>query len=165
MSKIMKMSLLEKQLNKFRPKWKERAKRRKSLWHLPKIIISFFLLVVAWFVLFKGMWEIHVFVYPEHYGRLNEFWGKGLDIKAFISSFLMVVPLFLPAMGIAFIVTNAIFWLIPPARVVFEKEAAGDRNLTFIGATSGMAKVFVKYLIPIGLGLSLLGTLTLSNLH
>jgi len=156
--------ILEKQLNKYRPGWRERANRRKSFWHLPKVILSFVLLGVVWYLLFKVMWEMHVYAYPEHQGHLDMFWKEGLSLEAFVSSFLLLIPLFLPAMGVAFVVTNGLFWLIPPARKVFEKEADGDSEMTFIGATSGLAAILLKYLLPIGLGLSMLGALTLSSM-
>lgn len=156
--------LVEKSLNKNRPGWKERAKRRKSLWHLPKVVMSFIIMGFTWYALFMGMWKIHLVVYPEHAGHISEFWNKGASIKAFASSFLLAMPLFLPAIGLSFIVVNILFWLIPPARIVFEKEAAGDNEMTFGGATSDLAKVFVKILLPIGFSLSLVGALTLSNL-
>jgi len=155
------MRLLEKVLDKHRPGWRERGIRRKSIWHLPKILASFILLGVIWYLLFRCMWEIHLIVYPGHEGYLGEFWQEGISLKSFISSFLMIIPLFLPAMGASFILVNLIFWFIPPARKAFECEAAGDREMTFNRATSALSKVFVKYLLPIGLGLSLLGRLRL----
>ncbi len=110
------------------------------------------------------MWQIHLIAYPNHVGHLNEFWSEGIGFKSFVSSFLIAMPLFLPAMGASFILINLLFGFIAPARKIFEKEAAGDKEMTFFGATSGLIKVFFKYLLPIGLGLSLIGALTLSNL-
>lgn len=97
-------------------------------------------------------------------GLLNEFWTEGIGLKSFISSFLTVMPLFLPAMGASFILTNLVFWHIAPIRKIFEKEAAGNKEMTFSGATTGLFKMFYKYLFPIGLGLSLIGALTLSKI-
>ena len=156
--------LFEKVLNKYRPGWKERAARRKSLWHLPKVIMSFIVMGFVWYALFIGMWRVHLIVYPEHAGHISEFWNKGASLKAFLSSFLLAIPLLLPAIGLSFIIVNIVFWFIPPARKVFENESAGDIEMTFVGSTSGIARVFAKYLLPIGFGLSLLGALTLSNL-
>lgn len=126
--------------------------------------MSFIMLFVLWYLFFRTMWQIHLIVYPNHVGLLNEFWGEGIGFKSFISSFLMAIPLFLPAMGASFILTNFLFWYIVPARRIFEKEAAGNKDMTFSGATTGLIKVFYKYLLPIGLGLSLIGTLTLSSI-
>ncbi len=158
------MKLTEKILNKYRPGWKERSKRRESLWHIPRIILSFIVMGFAWHALFLLMWHVHLIVHPEHIGHISEFWSQGITLKAFISSFLLVIPLFLPAMGLSFIIVNILFWFIPPARVVFKREAAGDEEMTFIGATSSLLRVFTRYLFPIGIGLSFLGALTLSNL-
>ena len=158
------MKLVEKILNKYQPGWKERAEQRKSLWHLPKVILSFIFIGFAWYIFFMGMWQLHLIVYPEHTGLIKNFWSEGISLKAFLSSFLLAMPLFLPATGVSLITINILFWFIPPARVVFENEAAGHKKMTFIGATSGLLIVLGKYLIPIGFGLSLLGALTLSSL-
>lgn len=156
--------LCEKVLNKYRPGWKERASRRKSLWHLPRVIISFIVMGFIWYALFYVMWHVHLIAYPEHTGQIGEFWNKGISLKSFLSSFLLVMPLFLPALGLSFIIVNIIFWFIPPAKKLFENEAGGEIEMTFIGTTSDLVRVVVKYMLPIGLGLSLLGALTLSNL-
>lgn len=161
----MNIRFLEKTADRARPGWRERSRRRKSLWHLPKILVSFIFLGAIWYFLFKGLWEIHLFVYPVHAGHLGEFWQKNISFRSFLSSFLLVLPLFLPAMGASFILANLIFWLIPPARKAFQREAAGDGEMTFSGATAALWKMLVKYFVPIGIGLSLLGALTLSSLH
>ena len=158
------MRHIEKTLNKFWPDWRERSFRRISFWHLPKIIMSFVLLFVLWYLLFRTMWQIHLITYPKHVGLLNEFWSEGIGFKSFISSFLLAIPLFLPAIGASFILTNFLFWYIVPARRIFEKEASGNKDMTFSGATTGLIKLFYKYLLPIGLGLSLFGALTLTNI-
>lgn len=158
------MFLTKKLLDKFRPGWKERKKRQKSLWHLPKILIFFILFGIIWYALFIAMWNIHLNLYPQHEGHINEFWGEGISLKSFISSFLLLIPLFLPAMGISLIIVNIIFWFILPARKAFNKEASGDVQMTFYGATLGLIKVFLKYLAPIGFVLSILGAITLSSL-
>lgn len=156
--------ILPKVLDKLRPGWRKRQARRKTLWHLPKVIISIFGLGIFWYVLFIGMWQIHLFAYPEHTGHISEFWRKGVSLQSFLSSFLLAMPLFLPAMGLSFIIVNIIFWFIAPAKRAFENEASGDNEMTFIGATSKLIGITVKYLFPIGFSLSLVGALTLSSL-
>ena len=47
-----------------RPGWRERKARRKSLWHLPKVVLMFALLLGLWFVLFKLMWQVHLVLHP-----------------------------------------------------------------------------------------------------
>jgi len=150
-------------MDKYRKGWRERKTRRKSLWHLPKVLLSFVFIGIIWHYLFLGMWRIHLIFYPEHTNSLIKFWSSGISFKAFISSFLLVIPLFLPSIGLGFILINLIFWLLPKVRKTFEKEANKDPEMTFAGATSQLIKVFFKYLLPIGFGLSLLGALTLSS--
>lgn len=159
------MRIIEPIFDKVRPGWRNRSKQRRSIWHLPKVIISFLLMGICWYFLFRGMWEIHLMVHPRHVGRLGEFWQSGIGLKAFVSSFFLAIPLILPASGISFILTNFLFWMIPPTRKVFEIEAAGDDEMSFSGATAALLSLFIKYLFPIGIGLSLLGALTLSSLN
>src|SRR4029077_742715 len=83
---------------------------------------------------------VHVHFYPMHAGRLSEFWPGGLSTRAFISSFLMAMPLFFPAVVIAGLLSNIVMWLIPPARRVMEREAAGDPEMTFRGANTKLIK-------------------------
>ncbi len=136
----------------------------KSWWHLPKVFFIFTLLGVFWFGLFKIMWGVHIFFYPEHSNHLDLFWQEGLSFKSFISSFLLLIPLLLPAMGSAMIVTNGLLWLTPAARATFDREAKKLKKPSFLISTSDLLLLFVKYLLPIGIGLSLLGALTLINL-
>ena len=158
------MKRAEKYLDKYRPGWKQRADRKKSLWHLLKFLVSLPMLLIIWYILFIFMWQVHLIAFPEHTGQITGFWPKGLGIKAFISSFLLAMPLFFPAMGLSFVVINLIFWFIPPAREAFKREAAGDKEMTFLGATTGLLVISIKYLLPVGIGLSLVGALTLSSL-
>ena len=158
------MRHIGKTLKKNWPDWRERSLRQISFWHLPKIFISFVLLGLLWYLLFMAMWQIHLIAYPHHAGHLNEFWAEGISFNSFISSFLLVMPLFLPALGVSYILTNFLFWYIVPIRKKFEKEAAGNKEMTFSGATTRLARVLYKYLLPIGLGLSLIGSLTLSEI-
>jgi len=137
---------------------------KKSWWHLPRIIIMFTLLAAFWYLLFKGMWLVHTYFYPEHNNQLGLFWQTGLGIKSFLSSFLLAVPLFLPALGIALIVSNGLMWLILPARLAFQQEVKKLRTDDFLTSISSLTLVFVKYLLPIGIGLSLFGAVTLKNL-
>jgi hypothetical protein len=156
---------LKNHLQRYLSDSKQRSARRKSFWHLPRVLLSFIFLLLIWYLLFFGMWQVHVLVYPEHVGQVGRFWCEEAGTATFISSFLFLMPLFLPALGLAFILTNFIFFLIPPARKAFENEAGHDKEMTFAGATGRLAAVFVKYLLPIGIGLSLLGALTLSHLQ
>lgn len=157
-------SLVEVLLDKTRPGWRERHARRKSLWHLPTTILMFGLLGALWFLLFKAIWQVHLLWHPEHAGHLDEFWPKGIRPRPFLASALLVLPLFLPALGISLILSNLLFWFIGPARRAFEREAGGDPEMTFRGANR---KLFIALLIllPVGIGLSLIGAWLLIDLR
>jgi hypothetical protein len=151
-------------MDRVRPGWRERVSRRKSLWHLPKILLTFLLLGILWFALFQAMWDVHVFFYPQHNGHLHQFWNEGIGFRAFASSFILLMPLLFPSIGLSMLITNLILWCIPPARRTFEREAGKIKQMSFRGANKGLVRITFRYLLPIGLGLSLVGALTLSSL-
>ena len=132
--------LLQRAMDKWRPGWRERAAKRKSPWDFIGIVFGFVLFPVFWFYLFRAAWLLHVHLYPAHSGHLSEFWGAGISGRAFVSSFLMAMPLFLPALVGAFVLSNVVMWFVRPARRVMEKEAAGDPEMTFRGANIKLLK-------------------------
>lgn len=150
-------------MDALRPGWRERKARRKSLWHLPKIILMFALLFGLWFALFKIMWQAHLYLHPGQ-TEVGEFLPRGVHGIALAASLLLRLPLSLPAFGFALLGTNLLFWLIAPARRAFEQEAEGDPEMTFRDATSKLVRITILCLLPIGVGLSLLGA-WISNLR
>jgi hypothetical protein len=132
--------LIQRGMDKWRPGWRERAAKKKSPWDFIGILLGFVLLPVFWFYLFRAAWLLHVHFYPVHVGHLGEFWGGGISTRAFVSSFLMAMPLFWPALTAAFLASNVVMWFIHPARRVMEREAAGDPEMTFRGANMGLIK-------------------------
>jgi len=157
--------LIEGLMDWLRPGWRERQARRKSLWHPPIAIIMFVLLGGLWFLLFRAMWQVHLVWHPEHTDHLQNFWPRGIRLQPFVASALLVLPLFLPAVGISLILTNLLFWFIRPARRTFEREADGDPEMTFRGANGKLLKVTLLMFVPIGISLSLLGAWLLADLR
>jgi len=118
---------------------------------------------VFWYYLFRGAWQLHLHFYPTHSGHLGEFWGEGISTAAFVSSFLMLMPLFLPALTAGFLFSNVVMWFIRPARRVTEREAAGDPEMTLAGANLGLLKLGGVG-SAICLALSFIGLATLKSL-
>jgi hypothetical protein len=125
----------------------------------------FALLGGLWFVLFRAIWQMHLVWHPDHAGHLHEFWSESIRLQPFVASALLVLPLFLPAVGISLILTNLLFWFIGPARRAFEREADGDREMTFRGANAKLLKVTLLIFVPLGIGLSLVGAWLLADLR
>ena len=140
-----------------------RAKRRKSPWNLILIPLVICGIAGVWYGLFKLMWWIHTTIYPEHTGRFNEFWQEGISLPSFVSSFLLMIPLFIASIPLGMLLANSIAWCIRPARRAFEREAKGHKHTTFKESMSGLFK-FSLFIVPICLALSLIGALTLKNL-
>ena len=152
-------------MDKWRPGWRARAAKRKSPWDAVGLVIGFAILLPAFgYVLFRWAWALHVYFYPAHAGHLREFWGDGISFPAFASSFLMAVPLFVPALFAGLLASNVLMWLILPARRVMEREAAGDPELTFRGANRGLIKIGVPA-SAICIVLSFIGLATLHSLR
>lgn len=116
------------------------------------------------YVLFRIMWEIHTAIYPSHVGQIADFWGKNISLSSFISSFLLLVPLFFASLSIGMIIANGIAWLIPPARRTFAREAEGVVGASFPDAISELWKAAL-IIVPVCLILSCIGAATLSDLR
>jgi hypothetical protein len=132
--------LVQRGMDRWRPGWRERAARRKSPWDFVGFLLGFALMPVFWYCLFQTAWLLHVHFYPAHAAHKSEFWREGTSTRSFVSSFLMLIPLFCPALTAAFLLSNFVMWLTPPARRVMEREAAGDPELTFRGANLRLIK-------------------------
>jgi hypothetical protein len=76
-----------------RPGWRERAAHRKSPWKFVSMVLAFGIGGLVWYSSFRLMWGVHVLFFPAHAGHLSEFWPAGLRLRAFISSFLLLMPL------------------------------------------------------------------------
>jgi len=156
--------LVESILDANRPGWRERRAKRKSGWDLLQLFVVVPLLGGCFGLLFLAAWQLHTLFYPEHIGHFKEFWGRGVSGHAFISSFLLVMPLFIPAITFSLIFSNFLMWLIPPARRAMNAEAAGDPEMTFRGANIGLIK-FGGIASAIAILLSLIGAMSLGNLR
>lgn len=159
----MTPQITEAALDKLRPGWRKRQAKRKSLWNLTCVLTGFVITLFAWYYLFQGAWLLHVNFFPAHASLKKEFWGAGISGRAFVSSFLMLMPLGVPAMIAEFLSANLIFWVIPPARRVIEREAAGDHQMTFAGSNAGLIK-WGGLASAICVLLSIVGVATLSSL-
>jgi hypothetical protein len=159
----MNPRILEPVLDKLRPGWRERRARRKSPWNLLGVLVAFALMAVIGYFLFQAAWSAHVYFHPEHAAHQREFWGAGISFRAFVPSFLLAMPLAIPAVFGGLLCANLVLWLIPPARRAMDAEAAGDPEMTFAGANAGLIK-WGGIASAVCLLLSIIGILTLTTL-
>jgi hypothetical protein len=136
----MNPHIIEKIMDRLRPGWRERSARRKSPWNLVCVLLGFALFFVFWYALFQLAWALHVQIYPAHAGLKHAFWRSGISLGAFVPSFLMLMPLAIPALVAGLLAANGLVWVIPAARRAMEAEAAGDPEMTFAGASAGLVK-------------------------
>ena len=121
-------------------------------------------ILVIWYFLFRGMWWVHTLIYTEHTGRLGEFWGEGIGLRAFVPSFLLTMPLAFAAIPLSMLVVNSGAWCIVPLRRHFEGRSKAYGEPTF-RQTMRCLLHFAKFMIPVSLLLSLIGVMTLSGLR
>lgn len=121
------------------------------------------LISVFWYGLFQAAWGLHVHLYPEHSALKGQFWREGISFKAFASSFLMLMPLGIPAVVFGFLSANCLMWCIPSARRTMESEAAGDKKMTFAGSNAGLIK-WGGLASAVCIFLSIIGIVTLRSL-
>ena len=98
----MNPRITEAVLDKLRPGWREHRANRKSPWNLLCVLVGFGLAMLAWYYLFQAAWWLHVQCYPEHAALKKEFWHQGISARAFLCSFLMLMPLAVPALVTVF---------------------------------------------------------------
>jgi hypothetical protein len=156
--------LVEDALDTLRPGWRERSAKRKSAWNLMGALLILLGLGFFWYGLWLGAWNVHVFFYPAHAAHLKQFWQSGLSGRAFVSGFLLAMPLIVPAIVFACLASNCLMWLIPPARRAMNAEAAGNYEMTFRGANRGLIK-WGGIASGVALILVLIGAATLTNLR
>jgi hypothetical protein len=156
--------IVEGALDAIRPGWRERRAKRKSPWNLLGAVVAVLLMGPAGYGLWLCAWRLHLIFYPAHAAHLQDFWQAGISGRAFISSFLLAMPLCIPAILIGLLVSNFLMWLIPPARRAMNAEAAGDEEMTFRGANLGLLK-WGGVASGVSLLLVLIGAATLSSLR
>jgi hypothetical protein len=117
-----------------------------------------------WFLFASIAWYVHILLHPAHAGHFREFWTGEIGLASFISSFLLVIPLFLPATTTAILLSNLIVHSIPPIQRVLDREAEGHPNTDYKSAQRQMI-LATKISLGIAIPLSLLGAATLFRLH
>jgi len=142
---------------------RRRAQRRRSPWSLLLFVLIIGFTGVVWRLLFHGMWGVHTWIYPEHVAGRDQFWRKGIGGRAFVSSFLLLMPLLFVSLPIGMMLSNYVVWCIPPARRALDAEAQGVKWASFRESMYGLGRVAL-ILSSLGLFLSFLGAATLKNL-
>jgi len=119
---------------------------------------------MLWWLFVQVAWHIHTWIYPAHAGRWSGFWTDGIGFLPFVSSFLLAMPLGLPALTIGMALSNAILHLIPPARRVLDKEASRHPGTDYASAQRQMMAA-IKISVVVAVPLALIGAATLVHLH
>ena len=142
----------------------KRAKRRKSPWNILPFALIFVIGPGLWWLFACTAWYVHTLIHPAHAERWGEFWTDGVGIVPFISSFLMIMPLGLPALTTVMLLSNLLARSIPPVRQALDREAEGHPGTDY-KSTQRQMILATKIAIAIAVPLSLIGAATLFRLH
>jgi|HubBroStandDraft_6_1064221.scaffolds.fasta_scaffold232705_2 hypothetical protein len=113
---------------------------------------------LCWVAFGKFFWWLHVSIYPADSARYKALMGGSMTFAQFL---MFLLPAF-AALPIGFITSNALMWLVPPARRAVEEKAKGRKWATFRGAQMGLFKAALV-LVPIGVASGVLGALLLGR--
>jgi hypothetical protein len=97
----------------------------------------------------KGLEALHAVFYPSQNLRTSS--NAVGAIFAVVSPFLAVIP-------VAMIVGNCLVWLVSPVRRILDREAEPHPRTRFPESQRGLFR-FAKYMVPIGLGVGVIGAL------
>jgi len=139
-----------------------RARRRRSPWNVVLLVLGFGTGLAAWYGFFRLVWMFHAAIYPAH--RLQDFWQAGIGGRSFVLSFLMTFSLAPAAMIIGFLFANSVFWMIRPARRVFEREARGHEDTSFRDSMRLLLKA-CAWALPMGIGIAFAAAWFLESLR
>lgn len=127
----------------------------KNNWHGLKILLVPLSVALTW-LLYLPIAFFYNIINPAHSGVGPFSYTGGIGVVAL--QILIGVALFIPAMFLACIAMNLIYWCIPPARRAFAKEAEHDPNRSFKATTEELFHHLKRYL-PLGYIAALLGTI------
>jgi hypothetical protein len=149
---------IEATMDGLRPGWRTRRGKRKSPWNLVCLALGWGAAAAYMNFFCEAALWLNVRIHPAH-SDLSGHNFAFLEKASSPAALLMGLPLFMPGMICGFLTGNWICWLIPPSRRAMEKEAAGDREMSFAGSNAGLLK-FGGIASGVCIILSLIGVFT-----
>lgn len=113
-----------------------RARRRKSAWNLLLPLLGFPLLVALWFGFVVLAHDVHALLRGSH-ESLRVFMGGAMHT----SSFLVLMPSLLAAVAPAFLITNFLVYLVPPARRAMDAEDLAFPGTEYAASQSALFRM------------------------
>ena len=113
-------------LGQYLDKADNRVKRRKSLWNLILVPLMIICVGSVYFLFWKLAANFQNSLIPNNV----IFWSYTR-----IGSIFMFIPLFFPSIPLGLMFANFIAWCIAPARKAFNREAQGDKHVSFRNTT------------------------------
>ena len=137
---------------------RERQRSAKTIWDLIFMPIGFAAIGGYWYTFSKFFVWLHVLFYPADLPRISALVGGPMTIA---QALIFLVPAF-SSVPLGLITSNALMWLVPPARRASEKKAKGVKWASFRQAQLALLKMALV-LVPIGLVCGLIGALILGR--
>jgi len=124
-----------------------RAKRVKNPWNLLHIPFSIAGIYCFTWLLLKLVLLV-VGLFGSDHPDLKSF--SNVNVRDFI-----LIPLYFAALPLGLMVSNIIFWVIPPLRRIEDKESIGYKGTDFYNSMKGLSS-FALFSISLGLTVSIL---------
>ena len=137
-----------------------RARKRasKTVWDLVFVPVGFGAIGLFWFALSKFFLWLHFAIYPADSVRLNALTGGSIT---FAQALIFLLPAF-TAVPLGFMTSNALMWLVPPARRASEEKAKGVKWASFRDSQTALLKMALLF-VPIGFVGGVIGALLLGK--
>ena len=153
-----------------------RARKRnstsKTWWDLVFLPIGFGAIGFYAFAFGISFLWLHTAVYPADTDRLRDLhrllsgsftaFVAVMDERLNFDEFLMFIVPAIGAVPLGLMTSNALMWLVPPARRASEEKAKGRKWATFRGAQMGLFKVALV-LVPIAVASGIIGATLLGR--
>ena len=137
---------------------RQRSASTKTGWDLIFMPIGYVAIGGYWYAFTKLFLWFHLLVYPADASRLQSLTDSPMTVA---QALIFLVPAF-SAVPLGFMTSNALMWLVPPARRASEQRAKGKKWASFRGAQLGLFKIALV-LVPIGVVSGIAGALILGR--
>jgi hypothetical protein len=137
---------------------RERKASTKTVWDLIFTPIGFVAIGGYWYVFAKSFQWLHLLMYPADNSRLQTLTSGPMTVA---QALIFIVPIF-SSVPLSFITSNALMWLVPPARRASARKAGGVKWASFRESQLALFKLALV-LVPIGLVSGIIGALILGH--
>ena len=130
----------------------------KTVWDLVFLPIGFLAMAGYWYAFSRLFLWTHVLLYPADMSRMRTLTGGPMTLA---QALIFLVPLF-GSIPLGLMTSNALMWLVPPARRASEKKAQGVKWASFREAQLALFRTALV-LVPACLVCGIIGAVILAR--